>query len=446
MMELFSLFKINKYGCTHQALNVPFPGNVSVWEDIMKRVLISAALAAGVAMPLGGANATDLEVTHWWTSGGEAAAVKVLADNFNAMEGYNWVDSAIAGSGSTANPIIISRIIGGNPMGATQMNTGRDAEELIQAGLMLDLTELAEKENWAEKIRPAKLLGACEFEGRIYCVPINIHSWQWMWLNRHVFEDNGMEVPANWNELVAAAPKLREAGVIPLATGQPWQVDGIRNVMQSAIGGVDNYMAVNGEKDPDAVMSDENRAIWESFADARSMVDDAYSGRDWNVATNMVIQGDAAAQVMGDWAQGEFAMAGQKAGVDYDCLPGLGLNPVLDTSGDAFYFPKNSDPEITEAQLALASMLVSPEVQVEFNLTKGSLPVRGDVDLEAANACMKKGLEILKNPDNVLASTEMLLDSDTQGQITDLALEFFSSDMPVDEALERQQEIIEQAR
>ena len=409
----------------------------------MKHAILTAALAAGVAMPLS-ASATDLEVTHWWTSGGEAAAVKVLADNFNET-GNTWVDSAIAGSGTTANPIIVSRILGGNPMGATQMNTGRDAEELIKAGLMLDLTELAEKEDWASKIRPAKLLEACEYDGRIYCVPINIHSWQWMWLNRHVFEDNGIPVPTNWAELVEAAPKLREAGVIPLATGQPWQVDGIRNVMQVAIGGVDNYLAVNGDKDPEAVMSDENRAIWEAFAQARTMVDDAYSGRDWNVATNMVIQGDAAAQIMGDWAQGEFAQAGQEAGVDYDCLPGLGNNPVLDTGGDAFYFPKTDDPDITAAQLELASMLVSPETQVEFNLVKGSLPVRGDVDLEAANACMKKGIEILANPENVLPSTEQLLDSDTQGQITDLALEFFSSDMSVDDAMERQKEIIEQA-
>ena len=409
----------------------------------MKHAILTAALAAGVAMPLS-ASATDLEVTHWWTSGGEAAAVKVLADNFNET-GNTWVDSAIAGSGTTANPIIVSRILGGNPMGATQMNTGRDAEELIKAGLMLDLTELAEKEDWASKIRPAKLLEACEYDGRIYCVPINIHSWQWMWLNRHVFEDNGIPVPTNWAELVEAAPKLQEAGVIPLATGQPWQVDGIRNVMQVAIGGVDNYLAVNGDKDPEAVMSDENRAIWEAFAQARTMVDDAYSGRDWNVATNMVIQGDAAAQIMGDWAQGEFAQAGQEAGVDYDCLPGLGNNPVLDTGGDAFYFPKTDDPDITAAQLELASMLVSPETQVEFNLVKGSLPVRGDVDLEAANACMKKGIEILANPENVLPSTEQLLDSDTQGQITDLALEFFSSDMSVDEAMERQKEIIEQA-
>ncbi|TPW33564.1 carbohydrate ABC transporter substrate-binding protein [Martelella alba] len=411
----------------------------------MKRTLLAAAFAAGVAMPVASAHAVDLEVTHWWTSGGEAAAVKVLAENYDALGDNHWVDSAIAGSGSTANPIIVSRILGGNPMGATQMNTGRDAEELIKAGLMLDLTDIAEKEDWKDIIRPANLLNACEYDGKIYCVPLNIHSWQWMWLNRHVYEDNGLAVPTNWDEFVASAPELKARGIIPLAIGQPWQVEGLRVVLQDSVGGKDNFIAINQDKNADAVMSPENRKVWEAMADARGLVDDAYSGRDWNVATNMVMQGQAAAQVMGDWAQGEFALAGQVAGVDYDCLPGLGLAPLLETGGDAFYFPKNSDPEITAAQLELASMLVSPDTQVAFNLKKGSLPVRGDVNLDAANACMKKGLEILKNPDNVLPSNEMLLDSDTQGQLQDLSVEFFSSDMTVDEALERQKEIIEQA-
>lgn len=415
-------------------------------RDRARLLGISAGLAASVALPVATAHAVDLEVTHWWTSGGEAAAVKVLADNFNENTEHTWVDGAIAGSGSTANPIIISRIIGGNPMGATQMNTGRDAEDLIQAGLMTDLTDLAEEEGWADFIRPSRLLDACTFEGRIYCVPINIHSWQWMWLNRQVFEDAGVEVPTNWQELVAAAPALRENGVIPLATGQPWQVDGIRNVMQTAIGGTETFLAVNQEKSEDAIRSDGNRAVWTAFAEAREMVDDAYSGRDWNVATNMVIEGQAAAQIMGDWAQGEFAGAGQEAGTDYDCLPGLGNNAVLDTGGDAFYFPLIEDEETKAAQLELASMLVSQELQVEFNLTKGSLPIRGDIDLEAANACMQKGIEILASPDGVLPSTEQMLDSDTQGQMIDLAVEFFASDMSVDDAIERQVEIYSQAR
>ena len=412
----------------------------------MRSVKTALGLAASLALPAGIVQATDLEVTHWWTSGGEAAAVRVLADSFTANTEHTWVDGAIAGSAATANPIIISRILGGNPMGATQMNTGRDAEDLIRAGLMTDLTEVAEAEGWRDAIRPAHLLDACIHEGRVYCVPINIHSWQWMWINRHVFEDKGVPVPSNWQELAAAAPALWEAGIVPLATGQPWQVNGIRAVMEQGIGGPGLYLAINRDRDEEAIRSDANRAVWEAFAQARDMVDDAHSGRDWNIATNMVIQGTAAAQIMGDWAQGEFAVAGREAGVDYDCLPGLGHHMVLDTGGDAFYFPRIDDPETRQAQLALASLLVRPDVQVAFNLVKGSLPVRGDVDLAAANACMQKGLEILASEDGVLPSGEQLLDSDTQGQMQDLAIEFFSSDMSVDTAIDRQARIIARAR
>ena len=109
----------------------------------------------------------------------------------------------------------------------------------------------------------------------------------------------------------------------------------------------------------------------------------------------MVITGEAGGQIMGDWAQGEFQVAGQVAGTDYTCLPGLGVNEVIATGGDAFYFPLLDDAEKTAAQEVLASVMMSPETQVAFNLKKGSLPVRGDVDLAAANDCMKKGLEIL---------------------------------------------------
>src|ERR1044072_2171374 len=115
----------------------------------MRYRTLHAVLAASAALYMSvPASATDLEVTHWWTSGGESAAVAELAKAFDAT-GNHWVDGAIAGSGGTARPIMISRITGGDPMGATQFNHGRQAEELVQAGLMRDLTDLATKEKWA---------------------------------------------------------------------------------------------------------------------------------------------------------------------------------------------------------------------------------------------------------------------------------------------------------
>ena len=409
----------------------------------MKLGSLAAALAATVALPIV-AHATDLEVTHWWTSGGEAAAVAEFAEAFDAT-GNKWVDAAIAGSGGTARPIMISRITGGDPMGATQFNHGRQAEELVEAGLMRDLTDVATAEDWADVVAAPQLLEGCTLDGKIYCVPVNIHSWQWLWLSNKAFEDVGVPVPTNWDEFVAAAPKLREAGKIPLAVGgQPWQTSGVFNVLLVALGGKDVFNKVYGDKDAEVAAGPEVAKVFQAVNDAREMAKGS-NVQDWNQATNLVITDKAGGQIMGDWAQGEFQVAGEVAGKDYTCLPGLGVNAIIDTAGDAFYFPLLDDEEKSKAQEVLASVMISPETQVAFNLKKGSLPIRLDVDLNAANDCMKKGIEILKAGNTVPATTQ-LNSEDTNTQINDLFVEFFSDDsITPEDAQARFVEIIKNA-
>ena len=410
----------------------------------MKIRSMAAVLAASVLLPLGAAKATDLEVTHWWTSGGEAAAVAELAKAFDAT-GNKWVDGAIAGSGGTARPIMISRITGGDPMGATQFNHGRQAEELVEAGLMRDLTDVATREHWKDVIKPASLLDSCTIDGKIYCAPVNIHSWQWLWLSNAAFEKAGVAVPKNWDEFVAAAPALEKAGIVPLAVGgQAWQASGAFDVLMLALAGKDTFYKVFKDKDADMAAGPEMAKVFKAADDARRM-SKGTNVQDWNQATNMVITGKAGGQIMGDWAQGEFALAGQVAGKDYSCLPGLGVTDVIATGGDAFYFPLLQDEEKSKAQEVLASTLLAPATQVAFNLKKGSLPVRGDVDLAAANDCMKKGLDILAKG-NVIEWTDQLLSADTQKQKEDLFSEFFANpSLTPEDAQKRFAEIIASA-
>ncbi len=405
---------------------------------------LAAALAASVTLSFGAAQATDLEVTHWWTSGGEAAAVAELAKAFNAT-GNKWVDGAIAGSGGTARPIMVSRITGGDPMGATQFNHGRQAEELVQSGLMQNLDEVAAKGKWKELIRPASLLESCTIDGHIYCAPVNIHSWQWLWLSNDAFKKAGVAVPKNWDEFVKAGPALEKAGIIPLAVGgQPWQAAGAFDVLMVAIAGKDTFHKVFKDKDAKVAAGPEIAKVFKAADDARRLSKGS-NVQDWNQATNLVITGKAGGQIMGDWAQGEFAVAGKVAGKDYTCLPGLGVNEIISTGGDAFYFPKLKDADKQKAQMVLAETLLAPTTQVAFNLKKGSLPVRGDVDLAAANDCMKKGLDILAKG-NVIEGTDQLLSADTQKQKEDLFSQFFADPSMTPEAAQKKfAEIISKA-
>ena len=184
--------------------------------------------------------------------------------------------------------------------------------------------------------------------------------------------------------------------------------------------------------------------MFKAAAEAREMSAKS-TVQNWNDATNLVITGQAGGQIMGDWAQGEFAVAEAMAGEDYSCLPGLGTTEVLGTGGDAFYFPVLSDPDQQAAQAELAALLLKPEVQVAFNLKKGSLPVRGDIDMSAANDCMQKGLGLLA-AGALLPDTNMLLTPDTTNQINTLFTEFFADpSMSAAEAQARFVDIISDA-
>ena len=195
---------------------------------------------------------------------------------------------------------MISRITGGDPMGATQFNHGRQAEELVQAGLMQDLTEVAEREKWSEIIYPKSLLDACTVDGKVYCAPVNIHSWQWLWLSHKAFNDAGIPVPTNWDEFVAAAPALEKAGKIPLAMGnQPWQSNGAFGVMLVALGGIELRAKIFEQRDAEAAAGPEMAKVFLAADKAREMSKNS-KVQDWNQATNLVITGQAGGQIMGD--------------------------------------------------------------------------------------------------------------------------------------------------
>ena len=406
---------------------------------ITTKLLSSVALLAATS-----ASAAELEVTHWWTSGGEAAAVTKLAEAFNAKTDNTWIDGAIAGGGGTSIPAIISRIIGGDPMGATQLNHGRQAQELIEAGMMTDLTDLAEAEGWRDIVHPVSLLDSCTVDGRVYCVPMNIHSAQWLWVSHGAFEKAGLPVPTNWDEFVASSAKLKEAGIVPLAMGQQgWQQSIAFGALTLGVVGVDSFLKVTGDKDAEEAKGEAWTRAFQAVATARELARDS-KVQDWNIATNMVIQDTAGGQIMGDWAQGEFQVAGEIAGQDYSCLPGMGMNEILDTGGDAFYFPLVEDEATKAAQLELASLLISKEMQVDFNLAKGSLPVRGDIDLTAANDCMQKGLKILADG-GIMPSNRQTFDADSDQQINDLMSEFWATDMSAADAQAAYVSIIENA-
>jgi glucose/mannose transport system substrate-binding protein len=409
-------------------------------NKLVSVVAITAALLGSTAV-----RAAEVEVIHWWTSGGEQAAVSVFAREFDALGEDKWVDTAIAG-GENARSATLQRILGGDPPGAAQFNPGRQYEELIAGGLLLDLTDLATSEGWADFIRPASISEACLVDGKWWCVPVNIHSWNWGWASIPAFEKAGVELPTSFEDFLEKAPKLQEAGVIPFAIGgESWQINGAFGVIQTGMLGLEKREQILKDRNLDVARA-EMQAVFSKFREFKQFSDDGSANRNWNDTTNLVVTDQAGMQIMGDWARGEFGVAGEKPGVDYACLALPIDSPTVSTGGDIFLFPKQSDAAVEAAQLKMASMMVNPQVQALFNNAKGSMPIRDDVDMSLADDCMKRGLEIIGNEANIAIDAGRWQSNDTTGQMNDLVSQFWADDsMTVEAATEQYVAILENA-
>src|SRR6516164_9703409 len=350
--------------------------------------------AIGLANGAASADTKEVQMLHWWTSGGEAAALNVIKQ-YLAKEGYAWKDVPVAGGGGEgAMTALKAMVAAGNPPTASQI-LGYFAVDYAEAGKLGDISSLAKKEDWA-KVVPTALQKFTTTNGKWDAVPVNIHSVNWIWLNKAVMEKIGGTEPKSFDEFIALLDKAKKAGVIPLALGgQPWQEATMFDSIVASTGGPDFYKKAFIDLDESALKSDTMKKSFDNLAKLRGYVDPNFAGRDWNLATAMVIKGDALVQVMGDWAKGEFAAAHKEAGKDFLCYRFPGTDGSVFYNSDMFAFFK-VPADRQAAQLALAETTMSPEVQIGFNIIKGSAPARMDISDASFDTCGKKAIADIK--------------------------------------------------
>ncbi|KTC37238.1 sugar ABC transporter substrate-binding protein [Pseudomonas putida] len=277
----------------------------------------------------------SVEVVHWWTSGGEKAAVDVLKAQVE-KDGFTWKDGAVAGGGgSTAMTVLKSRAVAGNPPGVAQIK-GPDIQEWASTGLLDTdvLKDVAKSEKW-DSLLDKKVSDTVKYDGDYVAVPVNIHRVNWLWINPEVFKKAGItKNPTTLEEFYAAGDKLKAAGFIPLAHGgQPWQ---------------------------DSTVSDGK-------------------GQDWNLEAAKVINGKAGMQIMGDWAKSEWTAAKKVAGKDYECVAFPGTDKAFTYNIDSLAVFKQKDAGTAAGQQDIAKVVLGENFQKVFSINKGSIPVRNDM-------------------------------------------------------------------
>lgn len=391
--------------------------------------------ATAVAWMVAGsaAMAGEVEVLHWWTSGGEARSVVELKRIMQA-KGDAWKDFAVTGGGGdNAMTILKSRVLAGNPPAAAQIK-GPAIQSWAAEGVLANLDTIAKAEKW-DSLLPKAVADGVKYKGRYVAVPVNVHRVNWLWASAAVLKKSGVAgMPKTWDEFFAAADKIKKAGFVPLATGgNSWNDFTTFEPVVLGVGGVKFYNDAFVKLDPKALNSAWMKKALETLRRLKGYIDPGVVGRDWNQATAMVIQGKAGFQFMGDWAKGEFVAAGKVPGKDFLCAAAPGNNGAYTFNVDSFVMFKLKDVVAQKAQSDLAVAIMSPGFQEIFNLNKGSIPVRLNVDMSKFDDCAKlsaKEFVDTANSGGLLPSVsqDMALKPAMTGALRDAVSQFWNDD------------------
>ena len=416
----------------------------------MRKTLLAMTSAVALGFGVNAAMAEEqVEVLHWWTSGGEAKALTVLKDNLQ-KEGVGWQDMPVAGGGGDAAMTVLrTRVTSGNPPTAAQM-LGFDITSWAEQGALGDLSEIAGKENW-DKVIPAALQKFSKYDGKWIAAPVNVHSTNWIWINKALYDKAGDPDPKDYDGFVAMLDKFKAAGVTPLAiAGQGMDEMTLLDSVTLSTGGLDFYKKAFVDLDKDALGSDTMKKIFERMVQLSGYADSNIQGRNWDQATAMVIKGEAGVQVMGDWAKGEFRSANKKPGEDFVCLRFPGTQGMVTFNSDQFaMFKVGADRQ--DAQFKLAAAVEDPAFQSAFNVVKGSVPARTDVPDTDFDACGKKGMKDLAEANDKGTLVGSLAHGHAappavKQAVTDVVVKLFSKQITPDQAVKELPEAVAAAQ
>lgn len=318
----------------------------------------------------------ELEIFSWW-AGDEGPALEALIELYAEQNPDVEVINATVtgGSGVNARAVLKTRMLGGDPPDSFQVHAGEELTGTwVVADRMEDLTSLYEEQGWFEAF-PQDLIDLLTHDGGIYSVPVNIHRSNVMWFNPAKLEEWGIEAPTTWDDFLAVCPTIQEAGVTPLVVGEAWTQNHLFESVALGVLGADGWNGIWSGETTEADLV----PVFETFGqilDCTNIDEDA-AGLSWQQAIDQVVGGDAAFNIMGDWAAGYMTTTlGLEPGSDFGYQPSPGTGGVFMWLSDSFGLPKDApNPENTTAWLVTLGSL---EGQNTFNPLKGSIPARVD--------------------------------------------------------------------
>ncbi|KGF01420.1 ABC transporter substrate-binding protein [Actinomyces sp. S4-C9] len=321
----------------------------------------------------------EVSVVTWWEAGSEKDGRDALVKVFEEEHpDFMFKNAAVAGGGgSQAKQKLAADLAAQNPPDTFQAHAGAELTDYIDAMQIEDVSALYDEFKLRDAF-PDTLIDRLTVDGKIYSVPSNIHRANVVWANKAVLEEAGLDPAKPATDIegwIADMEKVKAAGKIPITVGMAWtQLELLESVLMADLG-ADGY---NGLFDgsTDWASAEVTKSL-EHYSKIIDLADKSYLNEDWEPAMNPVIAGEAAYNVMGDWAIAAFEAAGKKYNEDYVAFPVPGSDGIFDFLADSFTMPVGAK-NVDGAKAWLQTISGKPG-QIAFNTIKGSIPARSDL-------------------------------------------------------------------
>lgn len=348
-------------------------------NNVLKAAATAVVAVAMTSSSLALAGSTSkVDIFSWWTAGGEADGLKALLAVFHQeYPKYQIVNDAVAGgAGSNAKAVLASRMTAHEPPDSFQAHAMAELNAYVAAGEMLPIDNLYKSQGWY-KVFPSELINNLKVNGHMYAVPVDVHRGNVLWYNPAIFKKYHLTPPSTFAQFFSDAKVLKSHGVTPLALGDTdtWESTMLwENVLLGSLG-PDVYQQVWKGKvkftDPRVV------SATKTFVDMLGYVNSNHSALQWQDASALVGKGQAAMNLMGDWAKGYYTSVNLKPVSGFGWAPFPGTQNDFEFIIDAFGLPKGA-PNPSGAT-AFLKVLGSEAGQAAFNPKKGSIAARTDV-------------------------------------------------------------------
>lgn len=313
--------------------------------------------------------------------------------------------------------------------------------EYVKAGLSLPLDKYYDEYKWDDELMPAALSFSRMYAGGRHGVPSTFRG-EALYYNKALFEKAGITaLPANYDEMVASAEKLKAAGIPAITFGGTvnWHVMRLMDVILESKCGAEKHDAL---KEMTAKWSEEACAA-DSFTElekwGKNYILSPFMGIDDAQAFNLFVADRAAMVLEGDWLVGMLDEAGKLDDVDFFPFP-TGTNRLYGFADYNYISSKSKNPDLAAKFL---DYLASTPVQQEALGSFGTTSVNKNVVYSDMRPLDKKWLDVFNTYSEVYLNGDQAFPLDVTTEYFRVINEVVSGNMSPADAVKAMQTFID---